>query len=395
MEIGLLGKANVGKSTFFAAATQTTVPAANFPFTTIDPNVGVAYATAPCACKHFGMSHETPQCVAGTRLIPVNLVDVAGLVPGAHEGKGLGNRFLDDARQASALIHVVDAAGATDIGGQPVPPGTHDPHEDILFVAREFELWMRQILDREWDKMCRETDLKRANLAESLAGRFSGLGITLSDIQDAIQRLGLAAKPQEWSNDNRDDFIHTLRSISKPMIIAANKADLCADPGTAIDISDYTVIPCSAESELVLRKAASAGMIRYTPGQKGFDMSGDREPAAAQKKALDMIRDVMEKIGTTGVQEAINAAVFGLLHLNVVYPVEDETRLSNKDGLVLPDAKLMRPGATARDLAHIIHADIGKGFLYAINCKTRQRIGADYTLQDGDVIKVVSSMSRG
>lgn len=395
MDIGILGKANVGKSTFFSAATETVVPAANFPFTTIDPNVGVAHVTAPCACRHFGISHDIPRCVDGTRLIPVNVIDIAGLVPGAHEGRGLGNQFLDDARQASALIHVVDIAGATDIQGQPVPPGTHDPLEDISFVTREFELWMRQILDREWDKMCRETDLRRTGLAESIASRFSGLGITENQVRDAMRHLDLGIKPQEWSDKDIDSFILTLRGISKPMVIAANKADLCADPAAAADIPGSTAIPCSAESELVLRKAAGAGLIRYVPGAAGFEMSPGKEAAPAQKKALAMIRHVMEKIGTTGVQEALNAAVFGLLKFNVVYPVEDETKLSNKDGTILPDAMLMGPGSTARELAHAIHADIGKGFLFAINCKTRQRIGADHTLQDGDVIKIVSSMSRG
>ena len=117
LQIGLFGKANVGKSTFFSAATETPAASGNFPFTTIEPNVGVAYVKADCACKHFDIQHENELCVNGTRFIPVKLIDVAGLVPGAHEGKGLGNQFLDDARQAEVLIHVVDIAGSTDIQG--------------------------------------------------------------------------------------------------------------------------------------------------------------------------------------------------------------------------------------------------------------------------------------
>ena len=110
MQIGLLGKANVGKSTFFSAATQTKVATGNFPFTTIDPNVGVAHVRKPCACTHFELG-LCGNCKEGTRLIPINLIDVAGLVPGAHEGKGLGNKFLDDARQADALVHVSNNIG--------------------------------------------------------------------------------------------------------------------------------------------------------------------------------------------------------------------------------------------------------------------------------------------
>ena len=90
MQVGLLGKANVGKSTFFAAATESTVQTGNFPFTTISPNVGVAYVRTKCPCRHFGIQHTHDLCRDGTRLIPVKLIDVAGLVPGAHKGKGFG-----------------------------------------------------------------------------------------------------------------------------------------------------------------------------------------------------------------------------------------------------------------------------------------------------------------
>ncbi|MDX1441847.1 MAG: GTPase, partial [Nitrosopumilaceae archaeon] len=162
MQIGLLGKANVGKSTFFSAATETPVPSGNFPFTTIEPNIGVAYVKTNCACKHFGIAHKNEFCNEGVRFIPVKLIDVAGLVPGAHEGKGLGNQFLDDARQAEVLIHVVDIAGTTDIQGQPVPAGSHNPLEDVEFVQNEFDQWFVNILQREWDKITREIDQKRA-----------------------------------------------------------------------------------------------------------------------------------------------------------------------------------------------------------------------------------------
>ena len=191
MQIGLLGKANVGKSTFFSAATETPVASGNFPFTTIEPNIGVAYVKADCACKHFKIQHDNELCVNGTRFIPVKLIDVAGLVPGAHEGKGLGNQFLDDARQAEVLIHVVDIAGTTDIQGQSVPIGTHDPLEDIAFVQDEFDQWFTDILKREWDKITREIDQKRAKLTDGIAKRFSGLGIKDYQVHEVLQKQGL------------------------------------------------------------------------------------------------------------------------------------------------------------------------------------------------------------
>jgi len=396
MQIGLLGKANVGKSTFFSAATETPVPTGNFPFTTIEPNVGVAHVKTDCACKHFDINHENRYCVSGTRFIPVKLIDIAGLVPGAHEGRGLGNRFLDDARQAEALIHVVDIAGATDIQGQPVSPGTHDPLKDVAFVTSEFEQWFRQILDREWERLSREVEMKTASISQAVASRFSGLGISEKIIQGVMQRLGLLSKkPKEWSPDDLAGFASELRAASKPILIAANKADLCPDLNVTEKITGTSTIPCSAESELLLKKAGKAGLIDYVPGSGSFTVRNPSGIRPEQQRALDLVSGILDRIGTTGVQKALNHAVFDLLGLLTVYPVEDETRLCNKDGEVLPDARLMRPGSTARDLARSIHADIAKGFLFGIDCKSRQRIGADHVLQDGDVVKIVSSMSRG
>ena len=392
MQVGLLGKANVGKSTFFAAATESVVQTGNFPFTTISPNVGVAYVRTRCACAHFGVEHENDLCRDGTRLVPVRLIDVAGLVPGAHQGKGLGNRFLDDARQAEVLIHVVDAAGSTDIQGQPVPPGTHDPAEDVRFVEEEFDLWFLDIIRREWDKLSREVDQKRAKLAGGIAARFTGLGVVEADVQAVLQAMGAASRnPREWSEEDIYDLVKRLRRATKPVLVAANKADLCRDP----TILGKEAIPCSAETELILRKAAKAGIISYTPGDASFGEAPGARVTEQQGRALGTVRAILDRLGSTGVQRALDSAVFGGLGLIAVYPVEDETRLTNKDGDILPDVKLLRRGSTARDLAGAVHTDLAGGFLYAIDCKSRQRIGADHPLQDGDVVKVVSTAGRG
>ena len=395
LQIGLLGKANVGKSTFFSAATETPVASGNFPFTTIEPNIGVAYVKTDCACKHFEIQHENPLCVNGTRFVPVKLIDVAGLVPGAHEGKGLGNQFLDDARQAEVLIHVVDIAGTTDIQGQPVPAGTHDPLEDIEFVQDEFDQWFADILKREWDKITREIDQKRAKLTDGIAKRFTGLGIKDFQVQEVLQKLNLISKnPKEWEDSDIQTFVKELRKNTKPMIIAANKADLCHDLDIIKKISD-SIVPCSAETELLLRKAAKAGIVNYSPGNEGFTVVEGKDIPAPQQKALDLVKSVFKKISTTGIQKILNTAVFDTLKFIVVYPVEDETKLTNKDGMVLPDTKLIPQESTAKDLAELIHADIAKGFLHAIDCKTKQRISGDQKLKNGDVIKIVSTLSRG
>ncbi len=397
MQIGLLGKTNVGKSTFFSAATEAPVPIGNFPFTTIEPNVGVAYVLTDCACKHFEIKHENPLCKNGTRFIPIKLIDVAGLVPGAHEGKGLGIKFLDDARQAEALIHVVDVAGVTDIQGQPVPLGTHDPMEDVKFVVDEFDLWFKSILEREWPKLTKEIEQKRTKIIEGIANRFSGLAIKDYQVHEVLQKLDLITKnPPDWQDSDLTLFSKELRKNTKPILIAANKADLCKD----LDIieiikEDSRVIPCSAETELLLRKATKAGLIDYVPGEKNFKIKDNVQISPQQQKALDLVKSVFSKIKSTGIQDVLNSIIFDTMKLIVVYPVEDDSKLCNKDGQVLPDARLLPINSTAKDLAQTVHADLAKGFLHAIDVKTKQRIGADHQLNNGDVIKIVSTMSRG
>ena len=397
MLIGLLGKANVGKSTFFSAATETIAQSGNFPFTTIEPNVGVAHVKVDCACKSLEDRCESNQCMDGIRFIPVKLIDVAGLVPGAHEGKGLGNQFLTDAMQADALIHVVDVSGSTDIQGHPVTIGTHNPLEDIKFVEEEFDLWFKQILDREWHKLTKEIEQKHTKISEELARRFTGLGIKEPDIDKVLTSMSLKVKkPVEWSNSEIMKFLKSVRKLSKPVLIAANKADLCNDLGIIKEISeDFPTIPSSAETELLLKKAAKAGLIDYIPGDSNFKGNADIKLSEQQNTALHLAKNVLTKIGVTGIQKILNTVVFDVLNLIVVYPVEDETKLCNKNGQVLPDARLLNSSSTSKDLAFTIHQDIGKGFLHAIDAKTKQRIGADHKLKNGDIIKIVSTLSRG
>ena len=308
----------------------------------------------------------------------------------------MGNQFLDDARQAEALIHVVDIAGSTDIQGQPVPIGTHDPLEDIKFVEDEFDQWFLQILKREWPKLSKEIEQKRSKLVDGIANRFSGLSIKDYDVHVVLQNLGfLTKKPTEWQDSDLIQFIKELRKKTKPIMVAANKADLCKDLAIVDKIKDSSVTMCSAETELLLRKAAKSGLVNYVPGDTSFTIKENVEISPQQKKALDLVKSVFSKINSTGIQKVLDSVVFDVLKLIVVYPVEDDTKLCNKDGEVLPDARLLSSGSNAKDLAGTVHADLAKGFLHAIDVKTKQRIGADHQLKDGDVIKIVSSMSRG
>jgi len=399
--VGVVGKPNVGKSTFFAAATLKDVAIADYPFTTIQPNVGVAYLRTKCVHMEMGVK-DTPKnsrCVDGNRLIPVKLVDVAGLVEGASVGRGLGNQFLDDVRQADALIQVVDASGSTDAEGRKVPPGSHDPAEDIVMVEHEFDLWAYGLLKRDWERASRSIEQSGGKIMEYLASKLSGLSITFADVEQVLLHLHLRTeKPSQWTEDQLLQFVVQLRKLTKPSLIAANKADL---PSSLENIEKLkhtgrTVVPCASEAELLLRRAAEHGLVRYVPGDASFQVPDVSKLSPAQANALEMVRDkVMMVFGGTGVQTAINQAYFGLLGSVVVYPVEDETRLSDKEGNVLPDAYVMKGGSTALDLARTVHSELADSFLYAIDARTGKRLSADHPLADRDIIKIVSSGKRG
>jgi ribosome-binding ATPase YchF (GTP1/OBG family) len=395
MLIGLVGKANVGKSTFFNAATELEVQTANYPFTTINSKIGMTHARVKCVCKEFQVQDNPihSACVEGIRFIPIKIIDVPGLVEGAHQGKGLGNRFLDDARQADALIHVIDASGSTDREGKPVSAGTTDPLSDIKFVEKEFDYWLVSIVGREWTKVIRDAE----TLVQALAKRLSGLAIKERSVLDVLNETGLdKKKPANWTEQDFLEFCHRIRLKSKPVIVAANKADLQAANGIISDMkrSGNEVIPCSAEAESLLRRAAKQGVLNYLPGDDSFDIRSSTLNEA-QKKALDLVKAMLGRYGSTGVQQVINHVCFKLLKFIVVYPVEDEVKLTDKKGNVLPDARLVPQDSNARDFARLIHDDLAKGFLYAIDVRTKQRLGAEHRLKQNDVIKIVSATTRG
>ncbi|HYY40397.1 MAG TPA: redox-regulated ATPase YchF [Nitrososphaera sp.] len=400
MIIGLIGKANVGKSTFFNAATDLAATVANYPFTTIEPNVGVAYARTKCVCREFGVQDNPVHsvCIDGNRFIPVKLIDVAGLVPGAHAGKGLGNKFLDDARQADALIHIIDASGSTDNNGRPVPAGTGDPIFDIQFIEEELDLWLESIIGRDWGKTAREAESQGQKLEQLLAKRLSGLAINEQTITNAVQASGLSSKKLvAWTENDILQFCKVLRTRAKPFLIAANKADLPAADNNIkkMKADGLEPVPCASEAEALLRKASKKGILHYLPGDASFDVKPEVVLSAPQLKALDIVKTFMQKYGSTGVQEAINIACFKLLRMVAVYPVEDEFKLTDKKGNILPDVWLLPEGSTAKNLAEAIHSDLAKGFLYAVDARTKQRIAATHQLKNGDVIKITSATSRG
>ena len=396
VEIGLVGKPNVGKSTFFSALTMHIVEIANYPFTTIEANRGTAYVRKKCPHLEIGKKCNPKKsvCMDGTRLIPVEVIDVAGLVPDAHRGRGLGNKFLDDLRQASSLIHIVDSSGRTDAEGNIVPKKSRDPMEDVEFLEMEISYWIANIIGRNWQRIARKIHAEKLKIEEVISEKLSGLNIGEGEIREAIERSDVSDNPAEWSEDDILTISHHIRNISKPMLIAANKADI-ADYDYLMDFVNrcekkgYKAIPTSAEYELALKKAAKAGLIEYRSGDKNFKILKGGELSERQKKALQIIEEYLEKFGSTGIQDVIEYSVFNLLNMIAVYPVEDENKWTDKDGNVLPDVYLLPKGTTARDLAYKVHTDLGENFIRAIDGRTKKILGKDYILKDGNVIKIV------
>jgi len=399
LELGLVGKPNTGKTTFFNAVTLANAPVAGYPFTTIDANVGVTYVRSKCPCREFNVvcNPQNSKCFNGVRHVPVRIIDVAGLVEGAHMGRGLGNRFLDNLRMAGALIHIVDASGGTDAEGRPCPPGTHDPLQDIDFLEVEIAMWIRGILAKDWPRFARRAKYEKLDLVKEISSRLSGLGVRTAHVAEAFKLAAVDhSDPERWSDDDLLRFVTELRKVSKPIMIAANKSDVPTAEGNIERLKSrgYLVVPTCSEAELILRRAAEKGIIDYRPGDSEFKVLKPELLNEQQKMALEKISALLKKFGSTGVQQVIDRAVYELLKLIVVYPVDDEHKLTDKNGNVLPDAFLVRRGTTAREFAYTIHTDLGESFLYAIDARTKRRLGEDYQLKDGDVIKIVSSRGR-
>ncbi len=393
MILGLVGKPSVGKSTFFKAATMAEVPIASYPFTTIDSNSGVGYVKIDCIDKEFNTQCNPNHgfCINHKRFVPVKITDVAGLVPGASEGKGLGNQFLDDLREADVFIHVVDISGTTDEKGNQTE--NYDPSKDIEFLEKELDNWFFNILNKSWRTIIRKAEVEDIKLSNLISQQLSGLKVKESKVKKVILEMNLSEKGSSWTDENLRNFVSKLRKESKPMIIAANKVDLSKGKENfeklKKEFTDYIIIPCSADSELALRQATKAGLIEYVSGERDFKILKELEEK--QKKALEKIKEnVLEVFSEgTGVQTVLNHAVFNLLKYIAVFPAS-ANKLGDSKGNILPDCFLMPPGSTALDFAYHLHTDFGKNFVKAIDARTKKPLGKDYELRHRDALEIMS-----
>ncbi|WP_267161187.1 redox-regulated ATPase YchF [Halovenus salina] len=389
--IGLVGKPSVGKSTLFNAATMNDVPEGAFPFTTIDPSIGEAYVRTECAAPEFDNTCEPSvgDCKEGTRFVPIKLVDIAGLVPGAHEGKGLGNQFLTDLNETDALIHVVDFSGTTDSEGETTEG--HDPREDIDFLEDELDAWYLDILEKGIERY-ESKQLSDPDPEDILAEQLSAFGISAAEIKQVILAEGYEVTPTEWETDARETLARAIRKRTKPMVIAANKMDTpeaqenWAEITTDPDYEHLSFVPASAHAEKALKNADEQGAIEYVPGDDDFEITAELPDEKAA--GLEQIRTFIGEFGGAGVQRALEEAVFDVLGLKAVFPGSASGNWSEGP---FRDCFLLPGDATAEEFAYHLHSDIGDGFLHGIDCRTDRQVGADTVLDHRDVVEVIST----
>ncbi len=396
MLLGLLGKPSVGKSTFFKAATLAEVEIANYPFTTIKANHGVAYVKVKCIDEEFKTQCNPNHgfCIKHNRFVPVDLMDVAGLVPGASEGKGLGNQFLDDLRGADLFIQIVDLSGENNSEGKPLEKDEkYEVWEDVVFLEKELDTWFFNILVKAWKAFARKAELEKTKFTQAVVKQFSGLKVTEQQIKSVLLRVNLPEKASTWNDEELMKFASELRKEGKPMIIAANKIDTEKGEENFKKLKekfpDYLIVPCSADSELALRQAAKAKLIEYVPGERDFKIL--KELNEKQKQALNKIKEnVLDKYEFgTGVQKILNAGVFDLLKYIAIFPAS-ANKLGDSKGNILPDCFLMPPGTTAQDFAYYLHTDFGKNFIKAIDARSKMAWGKEHKLKHRDALEIVT-----
>ena len=397
MLIGFVGKPSVGKSTIFKALTLAEVEIASYPFTTIKPNSGAGFVKVDCVDEEFNVqcNPRMGYCIKGKRFVPVQLLDVAGLVPGAHEGKGMGNKFLDDLNQADALVHIIDVAGSTNEKGDLVPPLSYNPANDIKFLEYELDMWYLRLIQKGWEKFARQVNQERSELNKAVAKQLSSLKVTDKLMKQVIEKLNLEKDIMKWDENVLVIIATELRKATKPMLIACNKIDV---PGAyenferlKKEFPDYIMVPCSADFELALREAAKKELISYIPGESHFEILKPELLNDKQKKALDYIKtNVLDKFGSTGVQQVLDNVVFELLGYIAVFPA-GVVKLKDQYGNVLPDCFLMPPKTTAIDFAFKLHTDIGNHFVKAIDVKTKRPVGKEHELKHRDMIEIATS----
>ncbi|EME50336.1 hypothetical protein DOTSEDRAFT_145132 [Dothistroma septosporum NZE10] len=395
--IGLVGKPSSGKSTTLNSLTDTTAKVGNFPFTTIDPNRAIGYLHIECACSRTSLPGNQPPspdeppplqsrckpnygvCQKGTRSVPIELLDVAGLVPGAHQGKGLGNKFLDDLRHADALIHVVDVSGTIDAEGKATRG--YDPHQDIAWLRSEIVNWILGNLMQKWGGIKRRHTAVKATPVETLSGQFSGYGANPTVVARTLDKTGLKIPLQDWDNDTIKFVVETFVDEKFPTVLALNKIDHADADKNVSKIAKAEkperIVLCSAISEVFLRRLVKQGFVKYIPGSEFLDTREDlieqgeedggglKEMDEKLKTRIENLKDmVLYRFGSTGVNQVLTRAS-ELLGLTPVWLVRNigtfgSGEAGNAAGdraAVFRDCVLVKKGSTVGDVYRKVMGD--------------------------------------
>ena len=305
--------------------------------------------------------------------MPIELLDVAGLVPGAHEGKGLGNKFLDDLRHADALIHVVDVSGTTDAEGKATRG--YDPSQDIVWLRSEIVNWIEGNLLEKWGSLKRRHVAIKANAVDTLQNQFSGYGSTPTTVARTLDGLKLKEPLERWSPETIHSVVEAFIDEKFPTVFALNKIDHPdADKNIAkiAKMQDpQSIVLCSAISEVFLRKLAKQGFVKYVEGSEFVDTREDlieqgeadggglKELDEKLKTRIENLKDmVLYRFGSTGVVQVLSRAA-ELLKLVPVFPVKNIHGFGAGGGsnAVFRDCVLVKKGTTVRDAARKIMGD--------------------------------------
>lgn len=390
VSIGLVGKPNAGKSTLFSAICEKESEIGNYPFTTTSANSGISYMEVQCPHTIIGKecNPNFGFCVNGRRSIPVEIIDVPGLIEGASSGKGMGNQFLESLRDSMAVLQIFDSSGTSSADGTIMPEKVSSPDREIEQIRKELYNWIIEKMRDGWERFARRADQSGEPMEMSLLRKVSFIGLNASQIKK-MAGMPFPSRLETWSDSEFLLFAEWIFRAIKPLIPVGNKADLLK-PGERREIirripGSYLI---SAEYELAANRALKNGYLLHDNNSYRISEKVNNR----QRDALVSIIEFFNDNIITRTSALINTMIREKLHMITVYPVADETHWTDKNGNVLPDAYLVPAGTTAVELAFLVHTDIGANFIRAMDCKTKRIIGRDHELNNGDVIKIIAKL---
>ncbi|ODV83404.1 hypothetical protein CANARDRAFT_80808 [[Candida] arabinofermentans NRRL YB-2248] len=391
--IGIVGKPSSGKSTTLNSLTDANAKMGAFPFTTIDPNKATGYLQVECACARFSKQDQCKPnygwCTNGKRHVPIELLDVAGLIPGASQGLGLGNKFLDDLRSADALIHVVDVSGTTNAEGKATRG--YDPIQDIQWLQDEIRLWIEGNLHKRWGSIVRRHTATKSSIVETLRAQFGGYGATAQLIAKAIDSIPNLPPLEQWDNEWITTVVIAFMRFKFPTVLALNKIDHPdADKNVSkivLKYPDTKAVLTSAITEVFLRKLAKQNYIKYDGGEfidTLEDLGSESGLKECDEKLLQRIENIKDMVlyrfGSTGVVQVLQEAA-NVLELIPVFTVRNiNTFTGNSGTAVFRDCTLIKKGTTVAQVARYIMGEVTVAAIEGVGGK---RISADDTIDIG------------